>query len=64
MENKNPIKEWLRREGRVAYWLADQLGVDPATLSQWATGRRLPLPHNRDALHNICGIDPSVWGAK
>ena len=64
MENENPIKQWLKREWRVALWLAAQLGVDPATLSQWVTGRRVPLPHNREALHRVCGIDPGVWGRK
>jgi len=50
------IRQWLRDEGRKALWLASQVPADRATVSQWLTGRRTPLPPARRRLAEITGL--------
>jgi hypothetical protein len=58
MKNKAPdmIRDWLQTEGRKALWLASQVPADRATVSQWLTGRRKPLPPARRRLAEITGL--------
>jgi len=58
MNNKAPdmIRDWLQTEGRKALWLASQVPADRATVSQWLTGRRKPLPPARRRLAEITGL--------
>jgi hypothetical protein len=58
MKNKAPdmIRHWLQTEGRKALWLASQVPADRATVSQWLTGRRKPLPPARRRLAEITGL--------
>jgi hypothetical protein len=58
MSSKAPtmIRDWLQTEGRKALWLASQVPADRATVSQWLTGRRKPLPPARRRLAEITGL--------
>jgi transcriptional regulator with XRE-family HTH domain len=47
----------LRGLSRVKF--AVILGVDPSTVRQWETGRRLPMKRHKAALDAVCGIDLS-----
>jgi transcriptional regulator with XRE-family HTH domain len=38
------LLETLRRLGYGPSWVADRLGLNPATVTNWAKGRRVPPP--------------------
>lgn len=48
MEGKylNRLKVVLAEKRRTNKWLAEQLGVDPATVSKWCTNSALPNLEN------------------
>lgn len=58
MDNKAPhmLREWLAKEGRKSLWIAAKIDVSPATVSQWLSGERPPLPANRRRLAALTGL--------
>lgn len=62
-EGQSLLLDWQRAEGRSCAWLAAQLGVRVATVSDWRTARRLPQRRLRDALEALTGgaVPASAW---
>lgn len=56
------IEAWLVAEGRKKEWLARQLGINRATLSQWLARKYRPTEPHRIMMHKICGVVPDAWG--
>ena len=50
----NNIKEKIREKGLKGVWLAEQLGVKPSDISNWASGERKPNQERLVALAKIC----------
>lgn len=46
--NLNRLKVALCENGKTSKWLADQLGVNPATVSKWCTNKIQPDLHTLD----------------
>ena len=59
MENKdlNRIKAVLAEKKRTNKWLAEQLGVDPATVSKWCTNSAQPNLENLMEIAKVLDID-------
>jgi DNA-binding Xre family transcriptional regulator len=59
MENKdlNRIKVVLAEKKRTNKWLAEQLGVDPATVSKWCTNSAQPNLENLMEIAKVLEID-------
>jgi bacteriophage CI repressor helix-turn-helix domain len=59
MENKdlNRIKVVLAEKKRTNKWLAEQLGVDPATVSKWCTNSAQPNLENLMEIAKVLDID-------
>ena len=59
------LKAWLKREGRKALWLADQLRADRSSVSQWLNGKRAPLPAFRHDIARVTlgEVPASAWDA-
>ena len=59
MENKdlNRIKVVLAEKKRTNNWLAEQLGVDPATVSKWCTNSAQPNLENLMEIAKVLDID-------
>ena len=59
MENKdlNLIKVVLAEKKRTNKWLAEQLGVDPATVSKWCTNSAQPNLENLMEIAKVLDID-------
>ena len=59
MENKdlNRIKGVLAEKKRTNKWLAEQLGVDPATVSKWCTNSAQPNLENLMEIAKVLDID-------
>lgn len=55
------LQEWFDREGRKKGWLADQLKIDRASLSQWMSGARKPHPARREKVEQITGVPADAW---
>lgn len=58
------LRDWLDVEGRKVGWVARQLGVDRATVSQWVNGHTVPQPSHRDRLSALTGgaVGVELWG--
>jgi transcriptional regulator with XRE-family HTH domain len=58
MEKSAPtiIKDWLTAEGRKVNWLADRVGINRATVSQWINGHQVPALGNRRRLQEVTGL--------
>jgi hypothetical protein len=50
------LRNWLDEQAIFITWLASQVPADRATVSQWLTGRRKPLPPARRRLAEITGL--------
>ena len=59
MGNKdlNRIKVVLAEKKRTNKWLAEQLGVDPATVSKWCTNSAQPNLENLMEIAKVLDID-------
>ena len=59
MESKdlNRIKVVLADKKRTNKWLAEQLGVDPATVSKWCTNVSQPDLYTLDKIAILLDID-------
>ena len=57
MKDLNRIKVVLVEKKRTAKWLADELGRNPATVSQWCTNTAQPDLHTLDRIATILNID-------
>ncbi len=59
MENKdlNRIKVVLADKKRTNKWLAEQLGVDPATVSKWCTNSAQPNLENLMEIARVLEIE-------
>lgn len=55
------LRSWLKAEGRASYWFAAQMGVDPATVSQWLNGHRPPHRGFRHQIEQITGVPADAW---
>jgi transcriptional regulator with XRE-family HTH domain len=55
--NLNRLKVALCENGKTSKWLADQLGVNPATVSKWCTNKIQPDLHTLDKVAEMLGID-------
>jgi transcriptional regulator with XRE-family HTH domain len=42
-------------------WLADQLGIEQPSVSNWLNGQSRPEPHHRTALRLIAGVMEDLW---
>ena len=51
----NNIKQKIREKGLKGVWLAEQLGVKPSDISNWASGERKPNQERLVALAKLCG---------
>ncbi len=60
MKAQAHIKEWLRSEGRKKSWLAEQVAVNPSTVSRWMKGKLVPTPQARIILSGLVGMDVSA----
>lgn len=60
----NPIKQWLKENGRSAAWLATQVGCRQPWLSTVANGNGRPSPILASAIERVTGIPASAWVAK
>ena len=59
MENKdlNRLKVVLAEKKRTNKWLAEQLGVDPATVSKWCTNSAQPNLENLMEIAKVLEVD-------
>ena len=59
MESKdlNRIKVVLADKKRTNEWLAEQLGVDPATVSKWCTNSAQPNLENLMEIAKVLEVD-------
>ena len=59
MESKdlNRIKVVLADKKRTNKWLAEQLGVDPATVSKWCTNSAQPNLENLMEIAKVLDVD-------
>ena len=67
MKAQAHIEQWLRTEGRRKSWLAEQVSVNPNTVSRWLKGKLVPTPQARIILSGIVGLDvndASMWRVK
>jgi len=51
------IKEVLDSKGLKQEWVADQIGVTQATISNWCTGRKKPRKPSLMALANLLNVE-------
>ncbi len=64
MKAHEQIVEWMTEGGRKRIWLAGQVPVNPADLSQWLGGKRIPRQIYRNRLAEITGLpvaDKEAW---
>ena len=45
----------IKSQGREKKWLAGQINIDPAYLSGFIVGYRIPTPRQREALAEVLG---------
>ena len=57
MEDINRIKVVLVEKKRTNKWLAEQLGVNPTTVSKWCTNSSQPDLGNLLKIADLLGID-------
>lgn len=57
MENINRIKVVLVEKKRTNKWLAEQLGVNPTTVSKWCTNSSQPELGNLLKIADLLGVD-------
>lgn len=57
MEDINRIKVVLVEKKRTNKWLAEQLGVNPTTVSQWCTNSSQPDLGNLLKIADLLGVD-------
>lgn len=57
MEYLNRIKAVLTDAGKTNKWLAEQLGKDPVTVSEWCTNTTQPNIHTLARISDLLGID-------
>lgn len=57
MENINRIKVVLVEKKRTNKWLAEQLGVNPTTVSKWCTNSSQPDLGNLLKIADLLGVD-------
>ena len=57
------LRSWMDDGGRKSQWLADQLSVDPATLSLWLNGHRVPRRDYRRDLDALTegAVPEATW---
>ena len=57
MEDINRIKVVLVEKKRTNKWLAEQLGVNPTTVSKWCTNSSQPDLGNLLKIADVLGVD-------
>ena len=57
MEDINRIKVVLVEKKRTNKWLAEQLGVNPSTVSKWCTNSSHPDLHSLLKISDLLGVD-------
>ena len=57
MEDINRIKVALVEKKRTNKWLAEQLGVNPSTVSKWCTNSSQPDLNNLLRISDLLGVD-------
>ena len=57
MEDINRIKVVLAEKKRTNKWLAEQMGVDPSTVSKWCTNSSQPDLGNLIRMSQILEVD-------
>ena len=57
MEDINRIKDVLVEKKRTNKWLAEQLGVNPTTVSKWCTNSSQPDLGNLLKIADLLGVD-------
>jgi transcriptional regulator with XRE-family HTH domain len=57
MEDINRIKVVLVEKKRTNKWLAEQLGVNPSTVSKWCTNSSQPDLNNLLKISDLLGVD-------
>ncbi len=57
MEDINRIKVVLVEKKRTNKWLAEQLGVNPSTVSKWCTNSSLPDLNSLLKISDLLGVD-------
>jgi DNA-binding Xre family transcriptional regulator len=64
-DKPTPLKRFLRSEGRRQNWLAEQSGIDPATVSRIVTGRLVATERERVAIADAlkCAVE-DLWPAE
>lgn len=57
MEDLNRLKIVLAEKKRTGLWLAEQLGVNKATVSKWCTNTNQPDLQTLAKIADILGVD-------
>ena len=57
MEDINRIKVVLVEKKRTNKWLAEQLGVNPSTVSKWCTNSSQPYLNSLLKISDLLGVD-------
>ena len=57
MEDINRIKVVLVEKKRTNKWLAEQLGVNPSTVSKWCTNSSQPDLYSLHKISDLLGVD-------
>ena len=57
MEDINRIKVVLVEKKRTNKWLAEQLGVNPSTVSKWCTNSSQPDLYSLLKISDLLGVD-------
>ena len=58
MEDVNRIKVVLVEKKRTSKWLAEQLGVNPSTVSKWCTNDAQPSLETLMQIARLLGVKP------
>ena len=56
MKAHEQISAWIDRGGRKRKWLAEQVQVNPADMTQWLRGNRIPRQIYRSKLAEVTGL--------
>ena len=55
------LKAWLQTHEKSQAWLARKLDISAPSVFAWLDGTSRPLPHLRDVIAALTGIEARLW---
>jgi ribosome-binding protein aMBF1 (putative translation factor) len=56
IQPRSPLDEVMTSRGLRNDWLAEQLDCDPADVSRWRAGTRIPIQARREQIARVLGL--------